>query len=104
VYVLRISGPPLTNEDMEALLLSHLTQRQRRILDEEGGVDFCHIVGKDECRFRVSLFRQRGVLSLVARRVNNVIPSFSDLGLPEAIEGLCNYSEGLIILAGVTCS
>jgi twitching motility protein PilT len=43
-------------------------------------------------------------LSLVARRVNNVIPSFKDLGLPESIEKLCHFSEGLVILAGVTGS
>ncbi|MFO0844630.1 MAG: PilT/PilU family type 4a pilus ATPase [Gemmataceae bacterium] len=95
---------PLTQEDMERLLLPLLTPRQRRILDEEGGVDFCHVVGKDECRFRVSLFRQRGVLSLVSRRVNNFIPTFKDLGLPEVIEKLCHFSEGMIIFAGVTGS
>ncbi len=95
---------PLTQDDMERLLLPQLTPRQRRILDEEGGVDFCHVVGNDECRFRVSLFRQRGKLSLVSRRVNNYIPTFKDLGLPESIEKLCNFSEGMIILAGVTGS
>jgi twitching motility protein PilT len=84
--------------------LPQLTARQRRILEEEGGVDFCHVVGQDECRFRVSLFRQRGRLSLVSRRVSNNIPSFKDLGLPDTIEKLCNFSEGMVILAGVTGS
>src|SRR5579863_925522 len=51
---------PLTQEDMERLLLPSLDGRQRKILDDEGGVDFCYVVGNDECRFRVSLFRQRG--------------------------------------------
>src|SRR5262249_17018051 len=41
-------------------------------------------------------------LSLVARRVNTVIPSFESLNLPPSIEKLCHYSEGMIILAGVT--
>jgi twitching motility protein PilT len=100
----RVDMRPLTQEDMERLLLPGLTPRQRRILDEEGGVDFCHVVGADECRFRVSLFRQRGRLSLVSRRVSNNIPSFKDLGLPDAIEKLCNFSEGMVILAGVTGS
>ena len=62
---------PLTQEDMERLLLPHLKPKHRKILDEEGGVDFSYVVGHDECRFRVSLFKQRGRLSLVARRVNN---------------------------------
>ena len=48
----------------------------KAILDEEGGVDFAHIVfdGDLETRFRVNLFKQRGRLSLVARRVNNIDP------------------------------
>src|SRR5437763_3490281 len=100
----RMEMRPLSQEDMERLLLPTLTAKQRRILDEEGGVDFSYVIGQDECRFRVSLFKQRGRLSLVARRVNNVIPNFATLGLPPSIEKLCNYSEGLVILAGVTGS
>jgi twitching motility protein PilT len=100
----RVDMRPLTQEDMERLLLPHLTARQRRILEEEGGVDFSYVVGNDECRFRVSLFRQRGRLSLVSRRVNTKIPTFDKLGLPPSIEKLCQFSEGLIILAGVTGS
>jgi twitching motility protein PilT len=95
---------PLTQEDMERLLLPTLKEKHRRILEEEGGVDFSYVVGNDECRFRVSLFKQRGRLSLVARRVNNFIPSFKDLGLPDSIEKLCHFSEGLVIFAGVTGS
>jgi twitching motility protein PilT len=95
---------PLTQEDMEKMLFPILTPKQRKILDEEGGVDFSYVIGNDECRFRVSLFRQRGRLSLVARRVNTIIPSFDKLGLPPIIEKLCKFSEGLVILAGVTGS
>lgn len=95
---------PLTQEDMERLLLPHLKPAHRKILEEEGGVDFSYVVGKDEARFRVSLFKQRGRLSLVSRRVNSIIPTFENLGLPPAIEGLCNYNEGMVILAGVTGS
>lgn len=101
----RVEGMrPLTQEDMERLLLPLLTPKLRKILDDEGGVDFSYVIGDDECRFRVSLFKQRGRLSLVARRVNTTIPSFDKLGLPPTIEKLCNFPEGLVILAGVTGS
>jgi twitching motility protein PilT len=100
----RMDMRPLTQSDMERLLLAHLTERQRHILEEEGGVDFSYVVGDEECRFRVSLFRQRGKLSLVARRVNTTVPTFAGLGLPPSIESLCHYDQGLIILAGVTGS
>lgn len=100
----RMEMRPLTQEDMERLLIPQLKDKHKKILDEEGGVDFSYVIGADECRFRVSLFKQRGKLSLVARRVNNSIPNFKDLGLPESIEKLCHFSEGLVILAGVTGS
>src|SRR5437763_4054921 len=49
----RTEAKPMAQEDMERLLLPLLGARQRRILEEEGGVDFSHVVGNDECRFRV---------------------------------------------------
>jgi twitching motility protein PilT len=94
----------LSQEDMERLLLPTLDQRQHRVLEDTGGVDYAHVVGQDEGRFRVNLFRQRGRLSLVARRVNPSIPNFEKLGLPQSIEKLCQYDQGMIILSGVTGS
>ena len=98
--------PHLTTADMERLMYPLLSPRQRGILDEEGGVDFAHIVfdGDNETRFRVNLFKQRGRLSLVARRVNNKIPSFEDLHLPAVLAEITQYDQGIIILAGVTGS
>jgi twitching motility protein PilT len=100
----KMNAPPLTQEDMERLLYPVLSERQRRTLEETGGSDFAHVVGNDECRFRVNLFKQRGRLSLVARRVNTKVPTFDKLGLPPSIEKLCHYDQGMIILAGVTGS
>jgi len=102
----RMDMRPLTQEDMERLLYPALVPHQRRQLDETGGADYAYIVssGSDECRFRVSLFKQRGRLSLVARRVNPTIPTFEKLHLPPAIEKLCHYDQGLIVLAGITGS
>jgi twitching motility protein PilT len=102
--ITRLELKPLTQEDMERLLFPIMSQRQKNIFEEEGGVDFSYVVGADEIRFRVSLFKQRGRLSLVARRVNSSIPNFAQLGLPPVIEKLCKFSEGLVILAGVTGS
>jgi twitching motility protein PilT len=95
---------PLTQEDMERLLFPIIPERARHLLDDTGGTDFAHVIGQDECRYRVNLFRQRGRLSLVARRVTSRIPTFEQLGLPPSIEKLCHYDQGMIILAGVTGS
>jgi twitching motility protein PilT len=91
-------------EEMERLLFPIMSPRSRKLLEDTGGADFAHIIGRNECRFRVNIFRQRGDLSLVARRVNTKVPTFEKLGLPPSIEKLCHYDQGMIILAGVTGS
>jgi len=98
--------PVLTTADMQRLMFPLLTPRQVKILEDEGGVDFAHVVqeGDLETRFRVNLFRARGRLSLVARRVNNQIPNFEGLGLPPVMAEITQYEQGIIILAGVTGS
>lgn len=96
--------PPLTQDDMERLLLPIMGERQKLQMEEDGGADFAHIIGQDECRYRVNLFKQRGHWSLVARRVSNKIPTFEKLHLPDSIEKLCHFDQGMIILAGVTGS
>jgi twitching motility protein PilT len=100
----QMSAPPISQEDMERLLYPILSERSRKLLEDTGGADFAHVIGRDECRFRVNLFKQRGLLSLVARRVNTKVPTFENLGLPPSIEKLCHFDQGLIILAGVTGS
>jgi twitching motility protein PilT len=102
--IVKVNAPPLSGEDLEKLLLPLLKPQHRETLEKEGGADFSYVIGDDECRFRVSLFKQRGKLSLVARRVNTFIPSFKELGLPDSIESLCHFPDGLIIFAGVTGS
>src|SRR5262249_937109 len=91
-------------DDMERLLFPTLTPAMKQTLETTGAIDYSYVIGQEECRYRVNLFRQRGKLSLVARRVSSKIPTFEALHLPDSIEKLCHYDQGLIILAGVTGS
>jgi twitching motility protein PilT len=100
----KMDHPPITEEQMERLFFEFMTPQQRKTLDETGGSDFAHVIGTDECRFRVNILKQRGHLGLVARRVNAKVPNFAGLGLPPSIEQLCKFDQGMIILAGVTGS
>jgi twitching motility protein PilT len=52
----------LSRDDMERLLYPIMSQHHRDILENTGGADFAHIIGDDECRFRVNIFKQRGYL------------------------------------------
>ena len=101
-----LNRPPIDDEEMTRLLVPMMNERNRRIFEEDGGADFAHTCEVDGIiwRFRVNLLRQLGHMGLVARRVNNKIPDFRGLYLPDSIENLCNYDQGMVLLAGVTGS
>ncbi len=111
--IVRVSGtlkplnrPPIENEEMVRLLVPMMDERARRIFEEDGGADFAYVVKIDgvNWRFRVNMLKQLGRIGLVARRVNNYIPPFEGLYLPNAIETLCHFDQGMVLLAGVTGS
>ncbi len=101
-----LKAPRIDDEQMRKLCLPMLDERQRKILDNDGGCDFAHtcVVDGVKWRFRVNLLYQQGALGMVARRVNNTIPDFKGLFLPQSIERLCQLDQGMVLLAGVTGS
>ncbi len=101
-----LNRPPIENEEMVRLLVPMMDARARRIFEEDGGADFAYVVEVDgvNWRFRVNMLKQLGKIGLVARRVNNYIPPFRGLYLPDSIEQLCHYDQGMVLLAGVTGS
>jgi twitching motility protein PilT len=101
-----LNHPALERREMAEYLVPMMSERNRRIFDDEGGADFSYTCEVDgiKWRFRVNLLQQNGCLGLVARRINNKIPDFKGLFLPESIESLCNFDQGMILLAGVTGS
>ena len=53
-------------------------------------------------RFRVSAFYQQAQVGMVCRRIETVIPTFEDLGLPELLTDLSLAKRGIILFVGAT--
>src|SRR6476620_9329453 len=100
----KMNTPVLTQETLEKLIYPILREKDKKVLEETGGADFAHVIGNDEARYRVNLLKQRGRFALVARLVNQSIPTFEKLGLPASIEKLCHFEQGMVLLSGVTGS
>jgi len=101
-----LNRPPIENEEMVRLLIPMMDDRNLEIFDREGGADFAYVVDIDgvSWRFRINLLKQLGKIGLVARRINNFIPDFKGLFLPDSMEKLCHFDQGMVLLAGVTGS
>ena len=111
--MVRVSGTlrplnrgPMDDEEMVRCCYPLLNDRNRKIFERDGGADFAHTVQVDETlwRFRVNLLQQLGHMGMVARRVNSWIPDFEGLNLPASVVDLCQFDQGMILLAGVTGS
>lgn len=81
----------------------HLTEAQRMRFAEEKDLDFS-IDLDDDHRFRVNLFRHRGGIGAVFRRIPTKIVDLDDLGMPPALKDLCRKDRGLILVTGPTGS
>lgn len=101
-----LNRPPIDNEEMVRLLVPMMDDRNLGIFEREGGADFAYVVDIDgvSWRFRINLLKQLGKIGMVARRINNYIPDFRGLFLPDSIEQLCHHDQGMVLLAGVTGS
>ncbi len=97
------TSPPLSNEDLEAMVREILSPEQWASFMEHGAIDLAYALTKAE-RYRVNIFRQRGQISLAARRINPKIPNYSQLHLPDVFSKIAENEQGLILLAGITGS
>lgn len=97
----KTTGDILTPQKMEELVFELLSPAQKEFFLEHGTLDFAHEVD-GEHRFRTNVFRQRGLISLAARRVNTFIPPFEELNLPKSLETICSGRQGLILVVGPT--
>ncbi len=101
--LMQTNSGPLTNAEIEAMITEILTSEQLSDYHHKGSLDIAYAMTPTE-RFRMNIFRQRGLTSIAARRINPKIPNFSQLNLPSVFEKIADNEQGLVILAGITGS
>jgi twitching motility protein PilT len=94
---------PIRGEDVERWMKSIMSDRQMRVFEERMECDLPLSV-EGVGRFRVNVYRQRGVVNAAFRLVPARIPSFEDLKLPGVIRKLTDEPRGLILVTGTTGS
>jgi len=102
-----VSEPPIDEETMYRMFYEIMDERNKLIFEENGGTDLAHVVPDADghkWRFRVNLFKQLNQPGMVARKIEQNIPNFEGLYLPQSIEDMCKYDQGMVLLAGVTGS
>lgn len=106
--ILRIEGElvsikfdRLTPEQTELLAFSVMNDYQKetfRRVPEINTIYSASGVG----RFRVNIYRQRGSIGIVMRKVKEDIPSFEDLHLPAVLKDVAVTPRGFVVVTGPT--
>ncbi len=99
----RLDTKTLDNDDCTALMKSITPDRCQQELQEKGGCDFA-IEFTDGCRFRTAVFKQRGFIGMVMRRIPSQFLTFEQLDMPDAIKRLITRPRGLLLVTGPTGS
>lgn len=99
----RTDAPPLSPDDVEALLFPMLSNEQRRRLEQDWELDFSYGI-QGLSRFRVNFYKDKGNYAAAFRVINSVVPSFEALGLPDIVRKTAEKPSGLILVTGPTGS
>lgn len=99
----KLDMEPLQPEDTEQLMRSIATKAQIESVYNNGGSDFGYAF-QDQARFRVSVYKQKGMIGLVLRLIPNKMIPFDKIGLPEEVTEVLYKPRGLILVTGPTGS
>jgi twitching motility protein PilT len=95
--------PALSGEELRTLLYGVLTERQRKVFEEDLELDLAYAV-PGHARFRVNVFRQRESVGAVMRLIPWEILPLEDLGMPEVLASFTTLKRGLVLVTGPTGS
>src|SRR5438128_8406554 len=99
----RLDTKVLDSDDTVGLMKSITPDRCQQELQEVGGADFA-IEYTDGYRFRVAIFKQRGNIGMVLRRIPSQFLTFEQIGMPDAVRRLITRPRGLLLVTGPTGS
>ena len=99
----KLDTKSLEPDDTTNLMKSITPNRCQQELQEKGGADFA-IEYTDGYRFRVAVFKQRGNIGLVLRRIPSTFLTFEQIGMPDPIKRLITRPRGMLLVTGPTGS
>ncbi|HEU4345118.1 MAG TPA: PilT/PilU family type 4a pilus ATPase [Candidatus Binatia bacterium] len=95
------AGEPFKPPDLEALAQSFMSQEQWDEFKEKREMNLA-LALPNVSRFRVNVYRQRGSIGMVIRKIKVDIPSLDSLGLPPVLKTIAMLKRGLILVVGGT--
>jgi twitching motility protein PilT len=99
----KLDAKVLDSDDTTGLMKAITPDRCQQELQQVGGADFA-IEFTDGVRFRCAVFKQKGTIGMVLRRIPSTFLTFEQIGMPDAVRSLITQPRGLLLVTGPTGS
>ena len=96
-------APVLTESAVWDLLATAMLERNQTQFLADNDTDFAYAL-PDVARFRVNIFRDHRGIGAVLRQIPQKILTLEQLGLPLAVQRMCDHPKGLVLVTGPTGS
>ena len=96
-----VSQTTLTPDQARDIVYSVMNDHQRSEFERTNECNFA-ISASGVGRFRASAFVQRNFAGMVLRRIETLIPTIDQLGLPPILKNLAMVKRGLVMFVGAT--
>jgi len=101
--IIPLKQPPLSSVQTEQLANSAMSEKQRVTFATDMEMNLA-LAYEGMGRFRVNIFRQRGDIGMVIRKITTEVPTIDELGLPDIFKEIVMTKRGLVIVVGATGS
>ena len=102
-FIMKTNISPLSKEEVDSAILEIAPTAIRDEILTLCDVDFMYEI-KGCSRFRINYNRQLGMPALVIRNISYTIPQLKDLSLPEILNSIVEYQNGIVLVTGPTGS
>lgn len=107
--VIRVDGALVKLDEYEVLnvegvmgIVDLLMNKDQKVLFEKNqDIDLAYSF-KDNARFRINLYKQKGLVSAAFRLIPNHIKTIQELNLPETLLKFVEHKQGLVLVVGPT--
>lgn len=94
-------GSVHSSDEVNNLALSIMNEEQKTVFKHRHEIDISYSF-EGYGRFRMNIFRQRGLVNMALRFVPTKIPTIQEMNLPPAINQIAENQRGLVLVTGTT--
>jgi twitching motility protein PilT len=94
-------GERMTQEDLSSAAFDIMNPRQEEMFEKFSEIDIPHKI-QDVGRFRVNIYKQRGMIGIAFRVIPFKVPTIDELNLPSSLKKIAMEQRGLVLVTGTT--